>query len=258
MMSVDQDVAHARKEKADEPGPIVSRVIVDVQGIKGDVGRWVDLVKNLIFIQEGEPFSTKRFQDSLEALKSSKIFKAIHAFEKSVKEDQLILHFQVTPYPRVKDIKIRGAFPLLEREILNAMQLSPGNEYNPETFSAKEAAIVQLFKKEGYIAPIVNLGATEDPADGNVVVYVNIDKGNFFHIHVLLFTYINIHREVPLIWSIRFDFSGFEYLIGFCIQVFLGFLNHFLLARAKCIVIYNSLWFQCLQSEWEIIFLGSW
>ena len=182
MMSVDQDVAHARKEKADEPGPIVSRVIVDVQGIKGDVGRWVDLVKNLIFIQEGEPFSTKRFQDSLEALKSSKIFKAIHAFEKSVKEDQLILHFQVTPYPRVKDIKIRGAFPLLEREILNAMQLSPGNEYNPETFSAKEAAIVQLFKKEGYIAPIVNLGATEDPADGNVVVYVNIDKGDFFHI----------------------------------------------------------------------------
>ena len=182
MMSVDQDVAHARKEKADEPGPIVSRVIVDVQGIKGDVGRWVDLVKNLIFIQEGEPFSTKRFQDSLEALKSSKIFKAIHAFEKSEKEDQLILHFQVTPYPRVKDIKISGVFPILEREILNAMQLRPGNGYNPETFSAKEAAIVQLFKKEGYIAPIVNLGATEDPADGNVVVYVNIDKGDFFHI----------------------------------------------------------------------------
>jgi len=182
MMSITKDVAYAQKKKADEPGPIISRVIVDVQGIKGDVGRWDDLVKNLIFIQEGEPFSTKRFQDSLEALKLSKIFKAIHVFEKSVKEDQLILHFQVTPYPRVKDIKISGGFPLLEREILNAMQLRPGDEYNPETFFAKEAAIVQLFKKEGYIAPIVNLGATEDPADGNVVVDVNIDKGDFFHI----------------------------------------------------------------------------
>jgi len=183
MMCIAKDVAYSQKEKAEEPGPIVSRVIVDVQGIKGDVSRWVDLVKNLIFIQEGEPFSTKRLQDSLEALKSSKIFKAIHVFEKTVKEDQLVLHFQVTPYPRVKDIKISGAFPLLEREILNAMQLRPGDEYNPETFSTKEAAIVQLFKKEGYIASIVNLSAKEDPADKNVVVFVNIDKGDFFHIH---------------------------------------------------------------------------
>ncbi|MGB2690431.1 MAG: POTRA domain-containing protein, partial [Desulfobacterales bacterium] len=142
----------------------------------------VDLVKNLIFIQEGESFSTKRFQDSLEALKSSKIFKGIHVFEKTVKEDQLELHFQVTPYPQVKDIKIKGAFPLLEREILNAMQLRTGDGCNPETFSARETALVQLFKNEGYIAPVVNLDAKEDPADGNVVVDVNIDKGDFFHI----------------------------------------------------------------------------
>ncbi len=182
LVGIAKDAAFAQKEKIDQPGPVVSRIIVDVQGIKGDVSRWVDLVKNLIFIREGEAFSTNRFQDSLEALKSSKIFKAIHVFEKSVKEDQLVLHFEVTPYPRVKDINISGGFPLLEREIFNAMQLRTGDEYNPETFSAKEAAIVQLFKKEGYIAPIVHLDAKEDPADGNVVVFVNIDKGDFFHI----------------------------------------------------------------------------
>jgi len=182
MLSVNKNTAYAQKEKEDEPGIIVSRVIVDVQGIRGDVTRWVDLVKDLMFIQEGEPFSTKRFQDSLEALKSSKIFKAIHIFEKSVKEDQLELHFQVTPYPRVKDIQIKGAFPLLEREILNAMQLRTGDAYDPDAFPAKEGAIVQLFKNEGYIAPVVDSGAKEDPADGNVVIFVNIDKGDFFHI----------------------------------------------------------------------------
>jgi len=182
MLSVNKNTAYAQKEKTDRPDPIVSQVIVDVQGINGDVSRWVDLVKNLIFIQEGEPFSTKRFQDSLEALKSSKIFKAIHITEKSEKEDHLELHFQVTPYPRIKDIKISGAFPLLEREILNTMNLRPGDAYDPDAFPVKEGAIVQLFKKEGYIAPIVHLGAKEDPADGNVVIFVNIDKGDFFHI----------------------------------------------------------------------------
>jgi len=182
MMCIAKNTAYAQKEKSDRPDPIVSQVIVDVQGINGDVSRWVDLVKNLIFIQEGEPFSTKRFQDSLEALKSSKIFKAIHVFETSVKEGQLALHFQVTPYSRVKDVKISGGFPLLEREIINAMQLRTGDAYDPDAFPAKEGAIVQLFKNEGYIAPVVNLDAKEDPADGNMVIFVNIDKGDFFHI----------------------------------------------------------------------------
>ena len=90
--------------------------------------------------------------------------------------------FQVTPYPRIKDIKISGAFPLLEREILNAMQLYPGDVYHPKTFSGKEAVIAEVFKNEGYIAPVVNLYAAEDPTDGNFVVYVTIDKGDFFHI----------------------------------------------------------------------------
>jgi outer membrane protein insertion porin family len=97
-------------------------------------------------------------------------------------EKQFTLGFQVTPYPRIKDIKISGAFPLLEREILNAMQLYPGDVYHPKTFSGKKAVIAEVFKNEGYIAPVVNLDAAEDPTDENFVVYVTIDKGNFFHI----------------------------------------------------------------------------
>jgi outer membrane protein insertion porin family len=182
MVSFTQNGAQAQEGKASEPGTMVSRIIVDVQGISGDVNRYVDLVKNLIFFQEGDPFSKKRFQDSVEALKSSKIFKVIHTFKKSAKEGKLALHFQVTPYPRIKDIKISGAFPLLEREVLNAMKLRTGEAYNLETFFDEESALVELFKKEGYIAPIIRIHATEDPADGNVVVDVNIDKGVFFRI----------------------------------------------------------------------------
>jgi len=180
MMAIAKETTYAKEETTDRP--IVSQVIVDVQGIKGDVDPWVDLVKKLIFIQEGEPFSTKRFQGSLEALKASKIFRAIHVSESEQGEERLILRFQVTPFPRVKDIKVSGSFPLLEREILNAMQLRTGNIYNPETFSAKETSIVRLFKKEGYIVPVVELKAAEDSADGNFVVSVHIDKGDFFHI----------------------------------------------------------------------------
>ena len=171
-----------QKERTNEPGLMVSKIIVDVQGIRGDVSPWADLAKNLIFIEEGELFSTKRFEDSLEALKSSNIFKAIHVSESEQGAEQLILRFQVTPYPRVKDIKVSGGFPLLEREIFDAIQLRPGDIYDPEKFSNKGDAIIRLFKKEGYIAPVVDLKAAEDSADGNFVVYIHIDKGEFFHI----------------------------------------------------------------------------
>ena len=176
------NAASFQKQKTDEPGPMVSKIVVDVQGMKGDVTPWADLAKNLIFIEEGTLFSTKRFEDSLEALKSSNIFKAINVSESEQGAERLILRFQVTPYPRVKDIKVSGGFPLLEREILNAMQLRPGDIYDPEKFSGKTDGIVRLFKKEGYIAPVVDLKAAEDSADGNFVVYIHIDKGDFFHI----------------------------------------------------------------------------
>ena len=183
MVGFIQDGAYAQNKTKDDPeSPIISRIMIHVQGIKGDPGPWVDRVTRLIFIRQGEPFSTKRFQDSLDALKSSNLFKAIHVSESDQTEDQFTLDFQVTPYPRIKDIKISGAFPLLEREILNAMQLYPGDVYHPEAFSGKEAVITEVFKNEGYIAPVVNLDAAEDPADGNFVVYVTMDKGDFFHI----------------------------------------------------------------------------
>jgi outer membrane protein insertion porin family len=178
-----QDPAYAQNKIKDDPGsPMVSRIMIHVLGIKGDPGPWVDRVKRLIFIRQGEPFFQKRFQDSLDALKSSKLFKAIHVSESDRTEGQFTLNFQVTPYPLIKDIKISGAFPLLKREILNAMQLYPGNVYQPETFFGKQAVITEVFKNQGYIAPVVELNAVQDPADGNVVVYVDINKGKFFHI----------------------------------------------------------------------------
>lgn len=174
------DTADAlEKNRANEP--MISRIVIDVKGIHQDTGRWIHTVRNLIYIHEGEPFSAKKFQDSISALKASNIFKTIHVSETTDKEKQLILHFQVTPYPRVKDIRIYGGFPLLEREILNAMYLHPGRIYRPEKFPENAAGIVQLFKEDGYIAPDVELTAEKDTSGENYVVRVHIRKGDFFH-----------------------------------------------------------------------------
>ena len=79
IVSIARNGAQAQEEKVDEARPLVSRIVIDVQGIGGDVDRWVELVKTLIFFQEGDPFSTKRFQDSIETLKSLSKFSTSQA-----------------------------------------------------------------------------------------------------------------------------------------------------------------------------------
>ena len=163
-------------------GPVVSRIVIDVQGVPGDPRPWVDLTQSLIFLQEGEPFSDKRLQDSVNALKASNLFKEIKVPDPEWAQQEITLRFQVTPFRRIKDIAIQGAFPILEREILNAMKLYTGGGFDEKQVPEKENAIAGLFRNEGYIAPEVNIVAEEDPEDGSVIVYVNIDKGGFYHI----------------------------------------------------------------------------
>jgi len=160
----------------------ISHMVIDVRGIKGDENRWRNRVKELIFLKPDEPFSEKKLQDSLQVLKTSNLFKTIHVSENVDNQGQLTLYFYVIPYPQVKDIKIYGAFPLLEREILNAMKLRSGDVYRPERLSDRADAIVRLYKKEGFIDPKVHVTAQEDPLDGNFVINVHIDKGDFFRV----------------------------------------------------------------------------
>lgn len=160
----------------------ISHMVIDVRGIKGDGNRWRNRVEKLIFLEPDEPFSEKKLQDSLQALKSSDLFKTIHVSENVNEQGRLTLYFNVTPYPRIKDIKIYGAFPLLEREILNAMQLRSGDAHRPERLSDRADAIVRLYKKEGFIDPKVHLTAQEDLSDGDFVISVHIDKGDFFQV----------------------------------------------------------------------------
>jgi hypothetical protein len=112
MVGFAQNPAYAQHKTQEDPGsPMVSRIMIHVREIKGDPGPWVDRVKRLIFIREGEPFSPKRLQDSLDALKSSNLFKAIHVSESDRTEDPFTLDFQVTPYPGLKILKSAALSP---------------------------------------------------------------------------------------------------------------------------------------------------
>jgi outer membrane protein insertion porin family len=159
--------------------PIVSSIVVDLRDVAGRETEWFAMAQSLIFLREGEPFSETRLKESIEALKVSKKFEEIHV---DSQEDQrgISLQFQLTPFRLVKDIKIDGKYPLFERDILKAMTIYTGDVFIQDELPKQVALIAEVFRREGFISPKVEVTAREDPEDGHFMIHVHIEKGDYY------------------------------------------------------------------------------
>ncbi len=180
MFFVKQSSAYSKKSD-----PVIAGINIEITGACKDKDKLKALAKNLITLKKGMVFNGKDLADSLGNLKNSKIFKTIEIPDPDWEKPEITLLFKLTPFPGIKNVKIYGAFPLLEREVLNAMNLYPGDPFEKNKLPKKEAALVNLFKGKGFINPKVHITARKDPEDGNFILEVNIDKGDFFRIDIV-------------------------------------------------------------------------
>ncbi|KPA16412.1 outer membrane protein assembly complex, YaeT protein [Candidatus Magnetomorum sp. HK-1] len=127
-------------------------------------------------LKKGEPFSQKKLDETLHALKQTKTFRDI-TVERVYHPDGIILIFQMTACNVVKDILINGAFPLFERDVLNVMTVSAGHIWIQEQAEKQESRIRHLFKREGFVQTDVRVFAEKDPKDGYYIVHVAIKAG---------------------------------------------------------------------------------
>ena len=162
---------------------VVGKIEIEITGVQDkDAAQWKNVTRSLIFLEEGRPFSDTRFSQSLSALNRSGLFAAIDIPDPDWTQAPVTLIFRLEPFARIKDIRISGGFPLLEREIITVMTIYPGDAYIPEKIDEQVQFVKELFRAEGYIAPEVTLRAEKDPKDGHYVVHVDIDKGSYYGI----------------------------------------------------------------------------
>jgi outer membrane protein insertion porin family len=129
-----------------------------------------------IFLKEGEPFSEKKLNETLDALKQTKTFRDI-TVDKHNRNNGIGLIFQMTACDVIKDINVSGAFPLFERDVLNVMTVSPGHIWFPEQAEKQASRIKHLFKREGFLNTKVLVSAKKDSSDGYFIVNVSIETG---------------------------------------------------------------------------------
>ncbi|MFP3998730.1 MAG: hypothetical protein ACLFUN_02710, partial [Desulfobacterales bacterium] len=104
-----------------EKDPIVESIRIEISEEAGDRQELEQIARNLIYLKKGEPFSGEEFSRSVEALKRSEIFRSIDIPDPDWSAERINLIFRLKPYARIKNINIRGGFPLLEKEIRNVM-----------------------------------------------------------------------------------------------------------------------------------------
>ena len=162
----------------DSSTAIISNIVVNVRDFVGDKREWSNMARSLILMREGETYCETRLKESMESLQTSKRFREI-TVDLSKEKDGVALIFHVSPRRFIKDIKIRGQYPLFKREILNAMTIYPGNVFIEEEFQEQAAFIETLLKRQGFPSPTVRVTYKITPEDRFFVVYVDIEKGPY-------------------------------------------------------------------------------
>ncbi|MGM0786354.1 MAG: outer membrane protein assembly factor BamA [Thermodesulfobacteriota bacterium] len=168
-----------------EKQPEVGSITVEIGGGPGDPEELERMARSMIYLEEKTPFSDSEFSRSVEALESSGLFEAIEIPDPDWSEDRIDLVFKLKPFARIKEINIHGAFPLLEKEIRNAMTINAGDPCIDEKLLQQEEKIESLFLREGYISPRVSVLPGKKRKSGHCTLDVSIEKGQYYQIRSL-------------------------------------------------------------------------
>jgi outer membrane protein assembly factor BamA len=164
-------VGHAASEDKEPDNvpadaPIISSILIEFSDLSGDKTELIKMARDLIFLKEGDRFSAAKLQKSLELLKLSESFREINVDSIEEEGDRIKLLFRLTPFRLIKDIKISGGHPLFERQILNTMTIYTSDAFIEEELHKQTAFIEELFQREGFPVPIVNV--TDVPGRDNM------------------------------------------------------------------------------------------
>lgn len=168
------------------PPPLIGKIRIEIVDYPDGEGKLSSMARGLLPLAEGERFSPHLVENGIDALRESGRFEKIHV-DSSDGERQIDLTFSLSPYPLVKDIRISRAFPVFKRKILNAMTTFTGDAFEAESIPRQQERVESLFKREGFIAPIVDIDPMVDPRDGNVTLKIAIDKGTYYKLKRLSF-----------------------------------------------------------------------
>jgi outer membrane protein insertion porin family len=136
-----------------------------------------DQLKHLIPFQDGDTVNITELKERLQKIEEmDSIQKASYQF----KGGNLI----ITIYARklIRDIKVSGNFPFLEKQIRSSLSLIPGTPYEESALENAKTSLIRFYQKKGYYETQVEISAKPHKRFDTVDIIVNIEKGRSYKI----------------------------------------------------------------------------
>ena len=180
--------ASAEPQAGSFPTKLISDIEVQILDAMGGESDRHPIAHDVIslYIKAGDVLSDEAVNASLSALKQCGKFRNIHVDSREELQG-ILLSYRLTPFKLIKEIKIQGKYPIFESKVLNAMTVYPGDTYSQDTVDAQPELIAKLFRRQGYVAPNVTIGAWKDPKDQHYILFVNIAKGPYYTLGKIVF-----------------------------------------------------------------------
>ena len=183
---------------------LISDIRIEINDFYGSREHWIDMVQSIAssYIRKNAPFSGFEVDRLATALKSCRRFRLIH-LDTEMTETGLTLLIAVTPFRRIKDIRIRGKYPLFEKQIINAMTLYPGDAYVVEEVGKQSQLIAERYRRYGYIDPQVKIESVQDREDDHYFLDVLIEKGRPYRLRRFEMTGNTAFQTSQLRWKMK-------------------------------------------------------
>ena len=157
---------------------IVSSLSVQVYNNPGKPAKLESMARKLIFLREGETYSSQKLASSISTLQVCNKFKTI-TVDSVVNADGIALTFNLEPYLVIRKIIVmRGYFPLFESDILKAMTVRSGSVYSEDILEKQKELIENLYKREGYSNAVAKIDVEEYPDNGYADLRILTEKGS--------------------------------------------------------------------------------
>ncbi|KMQ49680.1 Outer membrane protein assembly factor YaeT precursor [Chitinispirillum alkaliphilum] len=145
-----------------------------------DSDELLEIAKTLVTLKRNQPPDSSSVNESVDALYASRLFESV---EITISDGQV--NFHLTPALYVRDIRIKGAHPLFADEVEVAMNTYPGDIYSEEMLLIQDSLITELYKREGFVSPKVDISSRVHHSGEHRVINVKIDPGDYYRLDEL-------------------------------------------------------------------------
>ncbi|MBN1575008.1 MAG: BamA/TamA family outer membrane protein [Chitinispirillaceae bacterium] len=164
---------------ADEPD-VVSAVSFEIKGASDRSDELLSIAEKLVAFREQQPMDSSALRGSIRALRMCGMFERV-----GVERSAGSVKFLLTPARYVRDIRIRQSYPLFNDEVEKALSISPGNVFREEALKRQDSLINALYRREGFIAPRVDVTSREYSTGRDRVVLVRVQSGEYYRIETI-------------------------------------------------------------------------